>query len=234
MRKFNTKKNKLLSYDYIIISVIIFTVLFLYLINKNVSYKIQNIAISKLDEITTLYVKKNILPEKIDLNKLIPVTLNNKQEIVYVDTDVDYANSILRNVVTNIQNNILKLEKGNVQRIENLKELKSINNHLYISVPLLLSLKGSILSNIGPKIPIKLSFYENALGTIETKIINYGINNALLKVYLTITINQKINIPYEELGKKTDFEMLLGAKVITGIVPTIYGGTLTKQTEIID
>ena len=81
---------------------------------------------------------------------------------------------------------------------------------MFIS-PLLciISDNGVLFSSIGPKIPIKISFYEHVLGTVETSISEYGINNALLKVTLTIDLEQKLILPYKEQKVFNQYKLVI-------------------------
>ena len=137
-------------------------------------------------------------------------------------------------IVSKIQQNIFELEKGNISGFENNNELKSYKGKLYIEVPMLISEKGVIFSNIGAKIPVKLSFYEHVLGNVDTKITEYGINNALVTVYMSITLEQKIIVPYLEEKIKYDYSIVLGSKIINGKVPSLYNGVMNKTSSVLE
>lgn len=234
MRRFKTKRNykRQIGIFLIIIVMMIFFLLSYY--NQKISPKVLNIATSKLEEITTLYIKKDITPQNANLDRLIKTSKNDKGEILMVDVDMDYAYELMLATIKKIQNNIMRLESADISDFVNSKELKSYKGNLYLDIPLGLAHDGLLFSNIGPNVPIKLSFFEHVLGTVESNITGYGINSALLKVYLTITLEQKLIIPYKEESFIRDFELLLGSKVISGKVPTIYGGAINKTSPIID
>lgn len=227
MKKFRTKIKTREKFDWMVIVILVSVIIFIHYYNKYVSYKIIDLAGTKLEEITNLYVKKDIVPKDVELEKLIVIKQNSKEEIISLDIDMQYANGIMKEIVTKIQNNIFTIsnQSSNI--------LKSYNGNSYIVIPISLVSNGALLSNIGPKIPIKLTFYEQAFGNVDVELIEYGINNALLKVYLTITIEQKLLIPFKENKINKEYNLLLGAKVINGSVPSIYGGALNKSSSII-
>lgn len=233
MKRFKTKKHTNQKIEIILICIIALTIFFLYYYNKNLSPKILNIAENKLEEISTLYIKRDITPKNAELDRLIKTFKNDKDEILTVDVDMDYAYEIMLEILKKIQNNIFQLEAGNIDSFDNARELKSYHHNLYLEIPMGLAHEGLLFSNIGPKVPIKLSFYEHVLGTVESTITEYGINNALLKVYLTVSLEQKLIIPYKEQKYKRDFTLLLGSKVITGKVPNFYGGAIKTTSELI-
>ena len=226
MNRFKTKKvnkHKLELYIFIIIAI---TFLLIKQYNQLISNKIINIAETKIEEITNLYVKKDIVPQNVDANELIKIYTNDEGEILTVDIDSSYANKIMVEVIGKIQNNIFAMEFND-------ELLKKHNNTTYLSVPLFIAYDGTLLSSMGPKIPIKLSFYEHAFGNIDVELTNYGINNCLVKIYLSVSLEQKIYIPYKDEKNYKKFDLLIGSKIINGQVPTVYGGSLMKSSEII-
>lgn len=234
MKKFKTKNKNKQKMDLIIIMIIIIALIMLHYYDKNINSGVTDYAISKLEEITTLYIKKDIAPKNIKLNDLLIVNLNKNEEITYVDIDMDYAREIMVDIVGKIQNNIFKLESGDISEFTNSNELDNYKGILYLKVPLLVNEKQNVLTSIGPKVPIKLSFYEHVLGNVDTSINEYGINNALIKVYMTITLEQKLYLPYREKRFARDYTIILGSKIITGKVPTIYGDSIKKSSSIIE
>lgn len=233
MKRFKTRKKSHGRIDFVLLIIAFTTLFILHFYNTNISPKIVEIASSKLEEITTIYIKKDIVPT-VDLDELITINLNSAGEIIYVDIDHDYANEIMVSVVGKIQNNILELEKGNIKEFQNSNELKNYNGNLYLSVPIGLAHNGYLFSNLGPKIPIRISFFEHVLGNIDTTITEYGINNALLKVYMTVSLEQKLMIPYKSQTFTRDYSLVLGSKVIIGTVPSIYGPSLKTTSPILE
>lgn len=234
MRMFKTKRKRIKVIEIYLTIIVVIVTLMLQSYNSKVSDKIIGISKDKLEEITTLYIKKNITPKGLEFNKLINVNINKDGEIIYVDIDNDYARNIMVDIVGKIQQNIFELEKGNIKGFENNNELKSYKGKLYIEVPMLISEKGVIFSNIGAKIPVKLSFYEHVLGNVDTKITEYGINNALVTVYMSITLEQKIIVPYLEEKIKHDYSIVLGSKIINGKVPSLYNGVMNKTSSVLE
>lgn len=225
MKKFKTKYNKGNNYYLIIVVIIILVALIINFYNKKLSNKLLDIAETKIEEITNIYVKKDIVPKNVDLNKLIIVEKNSNEEIITVDIDHNYANEIMMNVITKIQNNIFEFNFDD-------SLLKENDGSIYIETPLFLAYDGVLLSNLGPKIPIKLTFYEHAFGNIKVELIDYGINNALIKIFLEVYLEQKIYMPYKEVNKTKKFDLIIGSKIITGKVPSIYGGMFQKSENL--
>lgn len=224
MKKFKTKTLKNSHNEILILLIICTVIMFFNYYNKNISPKILNIASTKIEEITNLYIKNNIVPEYVDLDKLINLNKNKKDEILYVDINTTYANEIMVNVVKKIQQNIFEFNIND-------SIMKKYHNNTYIKVPLFLADDGVLINNLGPKIPVKINFYEHAFGNIEVELEDYGINNAILKIFLEVTLEQKIYIPYKEEKLNKTFRLLIGSKVITGTVPSIYGGSLNKTSD---
>lgn len=59
------------------------------------------------------------------------------------------------------------------------------------------SVRGSTLfANVGPAIPIKLSFLGQIQSDIDVDIKEYGINNVLVKIYLILDIKEQVSMPF--------------------------------------
>ena len=72
------------------------------------------------------------------------------------------------------------------------------------------------------------------VANIKTKVTNYGFNNALLEIYVTVELQKLIITP---LGKKTtpfNYDIIIGALVINGAVPEFYGGSYETYSNILD
>lgn len=219
MKTFKTKVKNKIENSFILVA--IFTILFLSYYNKKLSNNIIDVGSTKLEEITNYYVKKDIVPKNSNTNDLLIINKNKNDEILYVDIDTERANEIMVDVVTKIQNSINSMEFKD-------ELLKKYNNNIYLEIPLSFS-RGGMISNLGPKIPVKISFYEQVLAGIDAEVSNYGINNAIVKIYLTIDLEQKLYVPFKQEKFTRQYRLLLSAKMINGTVPSFLGGTLNNR-----
>ena len=62
---------------------------------------------------------------------------------------------------------------------------------------------------------------------------NYGINNALVEIYLEVSLKYDLITPVQMQSQSLDFNVLLGAKIINGTVPNWYGNELITQSSSI-
>ena len=90
------------------------------------------------------------------------------------------------------------------------------------------------LNNLGPKIPVKVSVVGNVLTNIKTKMTNYGINNVLAEVYVTLDITEQVIVPMTYDKLKTNYEILISTFFINGKVPSFYGSTYETSSKIYD
>ena len=89
-----------------------------------------------------------------------------------------------------------------------------------------------MFSNLGPKIPVKIKFIGSILTGVKTKVTDYGINNSLIEVYTTISIQTLVITPVSKDRKTRNYEILVSSKIIEGKVPEIYGGVMEKSSNI--
>lgn len=224
MKKFKTKSLKKSYTELIIIVIVITTITITNYYNSHITPKLINVVNTKIEEITNIYIKNNIVPANVDVERLIKINKNNKDEILYVDIDTTYANEIMIGVIKQIQANIFEFNMED-------SLMKKHDNNIYITVPLLMANDGALFQNLGPKVPIKVNFYEHAFGNINLELVDYGINNALVKIYLEVFLEQKLYLPYKEEKLTKSFSLLISSKIINGSVPSIYGGTINKSSS---
>ena len=87
------------------------------------------------------------------------------------------------------------------------------------------SLRGSTLfGNIGPSIPTRLFFMGQIHSDIDIKAKEYGMNNVMVTVYLTIKIKEQISMPLSSSEKEITIKKLLAADIFQGKIPQYYTG----------
>lgn len=211
-------KNKIKRKYYILFSFILILFLFVILFSvysKKINPKLESYTYQKVKEELESNIIKNINNIYNDnFNSLLEIVQNSDNEIVYVDYDLNKSYDILNNYVNNLKKTIIKKD--------------------IIEVPFLISSDNILLANIGPKIMIKYDFTNSILANIETKVTNFGINNALIEIYLHLEINYLITIPLNIEKHKEKYDLLLNSKVIQGKVPSFYGNSYIKDGAILD
>lgn len=190
--------------------------------NKQFSKNISNYVYDILNK----YVYNLVSSYYIDLidedtwKSILKTTKNEFGEILLVDFDIKEANKLNKTVTNKLNDYIDALSKGEVLD-ENLN-IKSANKGFEVEVPFILNENYALLSNLTPKIPVKVSFIGSVKTNINTKVSSYGLNNSLAEIYVTTKIELKIYYPVYQDSYTLDYDILLDSKLIQGRVPFYY------------
>ena len=231
-RKINIKLYNFLLV--IIVTVILLSFLFIHYYNKRISNKIISIAQIKINEYSNDIImdslNKQILDEH-EINNIIKISKNKSDEIIAVDFDLKKAYLVSMNVSKNIRDSLNNLEKQNLK--EEFLDYYQKDGFVLL-LPIGLASKNIYFSNLGPRIPVRIKFVGNLTTGLQTKIKEYGVNNSLIEVYLKVSLNEEIIVPYSSKKINNSCEILLSSQVIEGIVPSIYNGLLEKNSSLIN
>lgn len=224
MKKIKLKNYRIKSRN----KVILFVLLSLFLTFYIATFIINTVS-SNIYEYTKAKVRKENLTiikeafyntdySKLDVDNLIDVIKNSKEEILEVNFHLDECSKILMDITEYIN-----------------KYVENYNFKGYrLDIPLGYNSVSPLLINIGPKIPIKVELSDVALGNVRTNAKSFGINNALIEVYLDIYIKTTIIYPSEVIYDNTNFSSLVSSKIISGNVPSFYNGTFTSKSDMIN
>lgn len=199
------------------------------------------IAEAKLNKFSTLVVNNatsQILEDKIETDDLFSITKNDKGEIQLIDFDPIKVNHILNVATTVVQKNIRMLEDGNLSTIGfadlNLDEEEFIflKEGIIISVPMGAATGVTLLSNLGPKIPIRLSYIGDVNSNVTTKLTQYGINNALVEINIHLEMTAQIYLPFQTVTKILECDIPIIMKMIQGTIPNFYTGSFTTSSSV--
>ena len=193
----------------------------------------------EVDRITSNIIGSSVnevLHNEID-NNLFIIEKNNKGELQTIDYNTKKVNSLLNDITNKIQKKLVSLEDGNLNNFLisdsfRGKKFYHVKNGIVCEIPIG-SLSGNgFLTNIGPVIPIKMTFLGQINCNLETKVTNYGINNLYLEINVEVEIKEKITMPSMSKNSVTKIKAPLTVKIIQGIVPDYYGGNLTQDSHI--
>lgn len=154
---------------------------------------------------------------------LIP-TYNNKNEV----TSLTYDMKVVYDIAGAFTNNIKSSLKEKNNDIPFITETN--NNKILFMIPIGALSNQALFTNMGPKIPVQIYFVDNVFTEIKTKVTDYGINNALIEIYLSINLTYEIVSPFVREQVTLNYNLPIDQKIITGVVPNIIGHTFEAKT----
>ena len=170
---------------------------------------------------------------KENVNNILDITKNKRDEILTVNYDLEKSYKMLTILSSVLKKAIIDLENGKIDVEDYDKYLTSSKNGLVLNIPLFLNSDNIFINNLGPRIPVLINFNENLLTNLKTKVTNYGFNNALLEVYVTVEMQKLIITPVKKYDDKFYYEILIGAIVVNGSVPEFYGSSYESASSIL-
>lgn len=230
------KKKSTISKLFIVFFCAFICALFLFNVYTRKTTKNSIILVNaKIDKVLYQFFNELITDDiinKENVNDILNITRNNYGEILTVNYDLEKTYSVLTNISKILKTGINNLEKGVIDVTMYDKYLNSNKYGLVINVPFFLASNNIFINNLGPKVPILISFNENLLTNIKTKVTSYGFNNALLEVYVVVEMKKTLITPLKEDSEKFVYDILIGAMVVNGSVPSIYGKEYETSSSI--
>lgn len=220
LKKYKEKKvkNKLKT----IFILIIFIVFVSFLILNHIGKKLSNIylnfakeeAIEIIDNSLNYAVSEEILKEFKNTNLYI-VTKTSENEIATIDYNSYLVNDLLNKISTNLYNNIKKEEKD-----------------VSFYIPLFSFTNNPLLSDKGPKLPVKLKLLGSVISEIKTTVKPCGINSSLIEMTVHVEVKEKVLLPISSEKIKVKNDIPISYKIINGKIPAYYGESINKNSPI--
>lgn len=238
-RKRKLKKLNILGIT--VISVFTGVIIFLNFINNKFTPILLETAELEIGKFSTIVINKaiaQVLEDKINTEELFDTIINQNGEIQTIDFNPIIVNQVLNVATSVVQNNLKLLEEGDLDtigiydmdlpedRIENLKK------GIITKIPMGVITNNSLLSNLGPSIPIRLHYIGDVNSNITTKITQYGINNALVEIGVKVQMTAQIILPFITDKMILECDIPLAIKMIQGSVPNYYGSGLVKDSSL--
>lgn len=235
MKHFNLKFSFPFKIGIILAAIFFLTFVYFKKFSNEVTPKLIHIAklsINKYIYHTTSDFKLLAL-EKNYSDKFLKVLENQDGEIISVDYDMPKIYQLAENLTNSLETNIINAQELNIYAA-NQKELKNVSQGLLLSLPIGVVSNSVFLANLGPRIPVLIRFINSVFSNVKTRVTNYGINNALMEIYLEVTINYEILTPVTMKEEQIKYELLLDSKVIQGQVPSLYGNVLESRSAFFE
>ncbi len=244
MRKIRLKSHKHVKkstkISIIILLIIICTYLFISYCGNKFLPVIMNQAKIDCKKMAIIVIKNSLNDDVLSTleDDMYEVIQNDSGEIQTIDFNPVIVNKFLSKTTSVVSDNLKKLEKGEIDDISFIDyeeyNIENLKNGVISQIPMGIISNNVLLSNIGPKIPVKLSLVGNVVSSIETNVSNYGINNALLEITAKVEVTEEVILPFQTERIKIVNNIPIAIKVINGKVPDYYSnGKLNESSNIL-
>lgn len=246
MKRIKLKKRKqhLTKFNKIIIILILIITLSLFSIKKLgelINDKIMDFAIIEVNKLSRNIINKAVnetVLKELETDKLFIIEKNSKGDIQLIDFDALYVNKILSLITENIEKYFYELESG-YSSIIDIKsslvtntDITSKKKGVIFEIPIGVATKNPIFSNVGPKIPIKLSLSGDLESCVKTMTQSYGINNSVITVYVNIKVNEQVLLPLSTKRNTVSNDIPIAIKVIQGNIPNYYFNGVESNSSL--
>ena len=236
-RKYKVKRVDLIFISIVVSAIIsLISVMIIGIKMKPILIEIARVETSKLESTIVNNAINEMIVEGYSTDSLFEIVEAKDGIIQMIDFNSTRVNEFLSILTIKVQDSLKKLEDGVMEDLGITKEDSQIENELnlkkgiLVEVPLGASSNNPLLSNLGAKIPIKMHYLGDINSTINTKITEYGINNALMEITANVKLNAKIMLPFltDKITLKTSVPIVI--KMIQGQIPTYYGNNISKDS----
>lgn len=175
----------------------------------------------------------------VDINDIFEVTYNNEGEVILIDFNSKRTSIALSTITSLVELNLRAIEEGKIDMLELPdNSLDAFNKDLLdkgviLEIPLGVISNSNLLSNIGPKVPVKLSIIGDVSSGFSTDVEEYGINNALIKLYIDVEVNARVVMPFISDDISIGASIPIAMKVIQGKIPEYYLNGFTTKSNIV-
>ena len=234
MRMHLKKHKKLNSKNYLLLFIILIFIAIIYLLNlfsKKSIPQLINYSEIETRKIVSSIINSTVIKETYSnnsINDLFIINYDSNGNIINIDFNSKVVNQLLLNTYESVEKNLYYLETGDIEKLKlynydlNKYHSKKLKRGVIYELPSGIIFNNTILNNIFPKIPIKISLIGNTFCRLDTNIKPYGINNALIIVNINIEVEVKILLPFVSKNTKINESIPILMKIIEGSVPNYY------------
>ena len=223
----------------IFIMIIIAIIIVFNFINKRVTPLFLDLAESETEKLATLIINDAVgkqVSDGLDSSLLYNINKDSKGNVSSIDFNSITVNKLLTTITSSVELNLKYLEEGRVDLLNVPDSVlvsydkKDLKKGIIYKIPSGAVFNNTILSNIGPKVPVRLNLVGSITSNIKAKTTNYGINNALIEVYVDIKVTLEVILPYTKRKTSVESSIPIALKMIQGSVPSYYSGANTNPS----
>lgn len=235
------KKSKVINTIIVIfIFLILFIIIFIIIILINPEMYLWLMLRLETRKLTVLVINKAITKQMSDswADDIFDIVYNDKGEIVLIDFNSKNSSKILSTMTSLIELNLRAIEEGKIDMLElplnslDAYDMDLLDKGIITYIPFGMVTGSSLLYNLGPKIPVKLSLVGDVVTGFSTDVTEYGINNALIKLMIDVKVDTRIILPIISEEINIDASIPIAMKVVQGKIPDYYMNGFSSRSNI--
>lgn len=229
MKKYKKKKKNLLNYIlYILLIGFICAITFIYYFNKTLGPGLIECAENEIRRLTSIVMNNSIQKylSQNNLDNLFQISRNNSNEIERIQYNTKELNKTSFAIADILETDLQYMVNGNFEKLNlNLNTIpdnyyEKLNDGILFTVSIGSASGNRLLANIGPKIPLNLNVIGEVYANIATKVTEYGMNNAMIEVYVELEATTVIHMPFLSKQINVKNKIPLTMEIIQGNIPS--------------
>lgn len=222
-------------YLFLLTSIIFIVMIFysFYIIDKKIRPSIIDIAELKTIEFATRTINSAVKStEDISFDDLVIIQLDNGGNVATLGWNSEAVNRALRTATERAEYFLYGMNKGQQIDVDDpeLQETEfgdsvsdlAAKDPTVIEIPLGRVTGNTLLSNLGPKIPVHFEIVGSLRSDVVHELKEFGVNAALFEIYIPVEVNIQIIIPFSTTTAEVSTKVFIDSRVIMGEVPDFF------------
>ncbi len=209
---------------------VIFSIL---IVDKGITPVLMRIAIPKTEEFATRTINAAVKStENISFDDLMDVQMDNNGNVAIMGWNSTAVNRALRIATNKAEYFLYGMNKGETLDTDD-PELDPIEygdtpgelanqDPTVVEIPIGQATGVTILSNLGPKIPVHFEIVGSIQSDVTYETREIGLNGALIQIFIPVTVNVQIVVPFTTETTTISTRVYVDSRVIMGDVPEFY------------
>src|SRR5699024_2165147 len=206
-----------------LVTVIIFIIIILFslwLIDRGIRPALMDIAELKTTEFATRTINSAVKStEQMNFDDLIEMEMDNNGNVATLGWKSDVVNEALRTATERAEYFLYGMNKGKELDVDD-PDLDPIE--FGDSVEELADKDPTVVANLGPKVPVHFEIVGNLQSDVVHEVKEFGVNAALFEIYIPVTVNMQIVIPFSTTTTEISTKVFVDSRVIMGDVPEFF------------
>ncbi|WP_042476124.1 sporulation protein YunB [Bacillus ndiopicus] len=230
MRFRQSKKRGNIAF-FVILTLIIVIILFLYWMNSRLMPTYLQYAEVQTKKVASFVVNKAINARTsgvLDVNDIIENLPSGSGDMITTKFNTEIINRVRSETQALVKEYLEQAENGDLTHLPNLENVEynvgkmEAGDGIVFFVPLGQAANLPLLGNLGPKIPIRFHIVGSVSSDVRSTIREFGINNAYVEVSIHLEVNVQIIVPFASKSSTVEQDIPVAIGLVQGSVPHIY------------